>query len=889
MSPPDGLEIDAWLRGGGIVVTSSDRATRALLHRFHIRRRDEGQHAWPAPRVITWPTFIQEAWLAFSSHDRMVLNAAQEEFLWESIIAGEKRLATVLEGPRHRLARLVMEAHGLVCGYAPRYLHAKARTGWSFDPGTFSDWLTLFDAECEASQLLSASRVALELIPLLEASRSARAPVLAVGFDKLQPVQQALLDAWGTWRHTDPSPLATSVHYGSTTDPRQELESCAAWCMQLLAKRPSARILVLTQAAAERRGEIERAFLRNTPAGSVPMFEFSLGVSLHDVPLIRRFLLSLRWLLEAVEESALDWLFSAHFAGSNAEQSAALQAHMRAIRHDGHEQPAWTLEAFLRERNGSTTLPKSWMERMTGARDHLLASIRRDRMQLDWAALVPELLEKIFPGETRTLSSADFQVMQRWEQVLNTSASLGFNGQRTSWQHYLERLEILTQETLFAPESTDAPIQIMGVAEAAGLTADAIWFLGADEDAWPPRGAAHPLLPLQVQREAEMPHASPQLDLKMAHLMTQRLMTSAPLVRFSYARDNGSVEARPSRVLMQFAGSPEPLHEVTDSDVPPRTIVVQDLAVLPCPDHAASGGAGLLTAQSQCPFQAFATSRLGAEPWRPAEPCLTAAQRGQILHALLRAVWSGPPEGLHSLDDLLSLSNPKEFVSGHVRRILASKLSSSMRERMSAQYLKLEDERLTQLVMEWLAFEATRHPFQVELAESPAVVTIAGLVLKLRLDRIDRLQDGSVLVIDYKTGDNKIKDWRLPRPADVQLPLYAGFAIPAEEVLGGLVYAKVRSGQAAFEGHLVDAKGQLLESLHSNHSLVKNGLTPEQIHQWRDAIEQLALDYLQGKSTVDPRDYPKTCDSCRLQAVCRIQEHTGLPAAEIVDPEESDD
>ena len=889
MSPPDDLEIDAWLRDGGIVVTSSDRATRALLHRFHIRRRDEGQHAWPAPRVMTWPMFVQEAWLEFSSHDRMVLNAAQEELLWDTIIAGEKRIATVLEGPRHRLARLVMEAHGLVCGYAPRYLQAKARTGWSFDPGTFSDWLSLFDAKCEASQLLSATRVALELIPLLAASRSARAPVLVVGFDRLQPTQQTLLDAWGTWRHADLAPPATEVHYGSATDPRQELGACAAWCMQLLAKRPATRILVLTQSVAERRGEIERAFLQIAPAGSAPMFEFSLGVSLRDVPLIRRFLLSLRWLLEAVDESALDWLFSGHFAGGSAEQSAALQAHMRAIRHAGHEQPTWTLEAFLRERNGSTTLPRSWVDCMTGARNHLLASIQRDRIPLDWAALVSELLEKIFPGETRTLSSTDFQVMQRWEHVMDTSASLGFNGQRTSWQHYLERLEILTQETLFAPESTDAPIQIMGVAEAAGLAADAIWFLGADEDAWPPRGAVHPLLPLPVQRETEMPHASPQLDLKMARLMTQRLMTSAPLVRFSYARDNGSAEARPSRVLMQIAGPSEPLPEVTESDAPPRIIAVQDVAALPCPARTASGGAGLLTAQSQCPFQAFATSRLGAEPWRPAQPCLTAAQRGQLLHLVLRAVWSGPPEGLHSLDDLLSLSDPKGFVAGHVRRILASKLSGSMRERMSAHYLKLEDERLTQLVLEWLAFEATRQPFQVELAESPGAVTIAGLVLKLRLDRIDRLQDGSVLVIDYKSGDDQIKDWRLPRPANVQLPLYAGFAIPAKEMLGGLVYAKVRSGEAAFEGHVADAKGQLIASLHSNQSLMKNRLTAEQMHQWRNAIEQLALDYLEGKSSVDPRDYPKTCDSCRLQAVCRIQEHRSLTAVEAVDPEESDD
>jgi len=29
---------------------------------------------------------------------------------------------------------------------------------------------------------------------------------------------------------------------------------------------------------------------------------------------------------------------------------------------------------------------------------------------------------------------------------------------------------------------------------------------------------------------------------------------------------------------------------------------------------------------------------------------------------------------------------------------------------------------------------------------------------------------------------------------------------------------------------------------------------------------------VRGRAEVDPRDYPKTCERCGLQAVCRIQE-----------------
>ena len=55
-----------------------------------------------------------------------------------------------------------------------------------------------------------------------------------------------------------------------------------------------------------------------------------------------------------------------------------------------------------------------------------------------------------------------------------------------------------------------------------------IWFLGADEDAWPAGGSTHPLLPLEVQREDGMPHATPQLDWDLAEAVTARLLASAP-------------------------------------------------------------------------------------------------------------------------------------------------------------------------------------------------------------------------------------------------------------------------------------------------------------------------------------------------------------------------
>jgi ATP-dependent helicase/DNAse subunit B len=313
------------------------------------------------------------------------------------------------------------------------------------------------------------------------------------------------------------------------------------------------------------------------------------------------------------------------------------------------------------------------------------------------------------------------------------------------------------------------------------------------------------------------------------------------------------------------------------------TLPFEDSSRIPFPPGKVEGGASVLTHQSQCPFKAFANARLAAQSWQPAEPALTAAQRGSLLHAVLHSIWAGPPLGIRTLQQLQSLTNRAEFVAAHVARALQQKLPPGLRDRMPRRYLELEDLRLTRLITEWLNYESARIEFEVIETEAERPIQLAGLSFNLRLDRIDRLVDRSLLVIDYKTGAVTPQSWQLPRPNDVQLPLYAGFAIDDEELLGGLVFAKVRSGDQSFTGHVGGANATLFSGLTASSSLVKNSLTAETLIDWRQYIDQLARDFLSGRAEVDPRDYPKTCENCGLETLCRIAENRAL-----LDPYEVD-
>lgn len=888
-------ELDAWLSAGGLVVTASERAARAMLRAYHRARRSEGRTGWNSPRVTHWQAFVRVEWEKRARDGRLVLNPHQELLLWRRIVAASGLPAAVLESPRRKLATLAMEAHARICAFASQYLDERRRNGWDQDPAVWSGWLKEFDAACRDCATVSAERVALGLPDLLD-EREQRPALVLAGVDRLTLSQRGVLDAWGEWRQLAADEPAENVAFFRAPDASSELAACAAWCRQIAESRPERRMLVIAQDVAERRGEMERAFLRENERGADLQVEFSLGIPLGQTAVARSAEMVLRWLDGALEEQELDWLIAVGHASASEHETAELAATMRGIRKRSCQRTQWSLRNFAAE---SMLLSPAWSERMRGAQERLAAAAGRDRSAFEWAAIASQLLKTAgWPG-ARPQSSGEFQSARRWGQVLEACGSLGFDGQHMSWNDFSAELRAATDETLFAPESEDAPIVIAGPAESAGLTADAIWFLGAHEYAWPAGGTMNPLLPAAVQREAGMPHASAALDWELAQAVTERLLWSGAEVRFSYSAQIDGADARPSRLIRQSATAPEAMPGELNAApfAVPITVPYEDTSRVPLEIAAlfgadqpatALGGSGVISTQSNCPFKAFVTSRLRAVTWDAAEAGLTPAERGELVHAVLHTVWGGPPQGLRSLDDLRAKTDLSPFVTEHVRNAMAG-IPRRVREQMPARYLELEEKRLTRLVTAWLDYESGRAEFVVQETELKRPVNIAGLRLNLRLDRLDRLNDGTFLVIDYKTGRATDRAWNLPRPENLQLPLYSGFGLEDGQDLGGLVFAKVQAGkEMSFAGRVADAQGTLLPNLGRTCALVKKPFAAEQLIDWREKIENLARDFLAGRADVDPRDPPTTCEGCALHVLCRIQEREPEFCAGEVSDEDSD-
>lgn len=878
------VEILDALERGGTVVTGNQRAARTLQRAFERHNRELGLKNWQPAAVLAWDSWLAGLWheLVVQGHaTQLVLNRSQEHAVWRTVLEADDELASLMSV--EALAEMASETWGQVCRYEGRR-RMRGAAGGNSDTRSFQRWASIFERLSKTEDFISQAQMEAMLRSFVEAGVVAvpSGTLVLVGFDALTPAQTSLITALrGAGVTISELPLEVEAETRllvGLDDEHEEVSVAARWTRRFLEQHPKARVAVVVPGLDAERREIDRVFREILApelqdirvAADIAPYEFSVGRPLAEMAAVTAALELLRWAFEplAIERiSAL--LVSPHFAMAGEERGARAEFDAFELRRLRMLRPEISLERLLNILARSKRAAK--MPTLLSALRRINAFGKRLRAgtlhsHAEWAERMRELLESADWQAGARESSLEFQLRRKWESALDELARLDFDSTRVEFAQALDAVERIAQQTMFAAESRDAPVQVMGPLEAAGSIFDAIWFLRSGELSWPMQTGSNSLLPWYLQRELGMPGTDIERDSEYASRMTLRIAHSAKRVIFSYARESGETRQRPSPVVSSLHLQPVDAVELVgavEERAPIALEMSEDAArVRELPDQVIRGGAKILELQAACGFRAFAEQRLWATELDSIEPGMDARESGTVVHKVLEVFWGA----VKTQDALRSMTKEErdEVLDWSIAEGL-KRTENSATAAWDVAYIEMQRERLRRLLSGWLELEAERElPFEVKLSEKEFEdVHLGPLRLSVRMDRVDRVAGGEVL-IDYKTGMASPNDWLSERPDAPQLPLYAILSAP--EQLRGVAFGLVRAGEGrALLGYATDA-GVL-----SKPARLKEAATLEQqVERWRDVLTGLAEEFHRGDARVRPKQYPGTCQRCGQRLLCRL-------------------
>jgi probable DNA repair protein len=883
MAPPLPEAIAAALARGATIVAPTQRAARAIRRAFDTQQQAAGRTLWTPANILPLESWLAAQWhrrLLTGAESRILLNRTQEHALWREIVQADP------DTPRLRsadaLADLAARAWSLlnIYGARPRLREFPLST----DTRAFERWSRAFERRLSRAQFITAAE-----LPAALALNSEPAAIALVDFDNLPPALATLFQTLQAESLQTANPSA-ATHQVAAEDDSRELEAAAHWIRGQLARDPHTAIAVVVPDLAGRRAAIDRTFgpilapeaLPITAPAAPPIYEFSLGRPLAELPLITTALDLLAWLLDPLPIDRIAALLLSPFLTPPETTAAAAEFDVHELRQLSLLRPELTLDRTLQLLDRSTrreTLAPlvNHLRNLSRAARALQFSSKAIRHHAAWADTLRALLEAAGWSRHANRTSLLFQQHRRFDSALDELATLdAIESNRPTAPEALAAFTRILRQTVFAPESKNASVQILGPLELGGIPFDALWFLSADDLAWPSPSTVNPLIPWQLQRVFGMPGADRTRDDDAALALTTRIARSATTAVFSFARRSDDGERRPSPLLAALDATPLAL-DATPPPHPSKLLeqIPDDTTLPPLPDAVTPGGSRILQLQAACAFRAFAETRLHSSQPETRAIGLNPMERGSLVHHVMEAFWT-------SIDSQQAL---RALTTADRDAILTRSIAAAF-DRLKAQpetlwdeaYLRIQHRRLQTLLAPWLEAELQRSPFTVLPPEQRRVVQLGPLALDLRIDRIDLTPAGH-LILDYKTGDASPASWRGDRPDEPQLPLYAVLADQLGRQLAGVAFALLRPGAGmGLKGYAEDPA--LLAA--AKPAPMEAPSLAEQVELWRETLTSLAHAYAAGDTRVAPKLYPKTCERCHQRILCRLDPTT---LAEALDPE----
>lgn len=898
--------IEAQAHSKVALVTCNLRLAQELRQQYDLHQASQGKTTWPEISFITfsqwqdltWQSCLQQSVFlpVLRSHldqyrDHKVLSKKQTAVLWQEVLENHT------DDPLLNTAsavNLAMDAYDRLYGWQVQEQELIAYA--NPDTEQFLHWLDYFEQELTQQHWLTSVQQLKILCDCM--SRSGYAGfdhLMLYGFDSFTPLQGELFanlsDSGCVVDFLDEQLLSDlPIHQPSIQafhDTKQEWQAAAQWALEQTQNDRSKRLAIVIPGIEQKRGDVESCVsqvitpwsrYQIAPFNYRPFFNISIGQALNQYPLIRAAVLLIKATLLPLTLS--EWRFlllcpDILGAKEEKEQRAHLDARVWQQGVSGYD-----LKSFVQviqsmgNHNSSEDETDNEMQVLAPQlqqalkallEHHQLFSRERKHTLQNCVEHWNHVLTLFQWSQQRTSTSEVFQLLEKWRSVLDEFLQLSTVLPETSITEAFSQFDHLLTETLFQPQSESDSIHILGTLEASGQRFDAIWITGMTDEEWPVKSNPNPYIPFQLQRQYAMPRSTAERELEMAQRIQHRFQVTVPDLIFSYPKWEKDKPLAASPLIKNFVMT----EAVSENPVKGDSALFQSTRFdtsIPLQAHeAATGGSGLLKDQGDCPFKAFAKYRLLATPLPEVLSGVSPAERGNMVHELLEVFW-------HFCKDsktLLQLSDQQitERLSQSAQKIVSAVLGDRFHE--WPRWLNLEHQQLVQLVKIWLQQETLRKPFRVLTLEQWRQVELEGLNLKVRIDRMDELENGGYLLIDYKTGSVSNQGWLKEELSEPQLPLYC---LAEGDQVRAIAFAQVRYENSVFIG-VTDSQTKLYSE--ENKKIHHQEDWSHLVNQWRRELSRLAISFKQGQASVTPRNRATSCQYCDLPTFCRISEHHG--------------
>ena len=860
------------------ILTVNNRLARRMTQDLARQAVREGGAA-ELPSVVPWSGWIAQQLTQSGFHENvhphsLVLDTFGSQLLWGQIIEEIEATTPLLD--TQQAAAAVQQADKLL----DEWMIEVEPSSVTEEYAHFIVWREQYREQLQRLNALDPNLAIDRVIEHVGQDLPVPEQLLLVGFSELTPRMSCLLEALRA-RNVSIALLeqevpeqAQLVRVVSETA-QTEWEAAAFWARDKLEQNPEGRFAIVAVSleadAAFARRTLSRILAPSTSTAELPPKKFSYNVAvaraLSEWQAGRAVLAWLRTFVLMKERGrarASDLgaaLLSGYCAGDLSELGARANIDARWRRNQLTE---LSLAGWSKSLEGLEQLLPAW---------HLAWQAWADlprRETLDfWSAVFRQSLATLgFPGRSRQ-SSTVYQVIEALDDLFERFDALSPVLSQVSASEALGVFGRLMRGVAFQPQrDPDARLDVLGMLEAEGGRWDAVWILGLTDEVFPAVARPNPFIPLSALRRAGAPRATPEREREWAGQMFAHLCALAPNVVLSSAMHEGERGLRPSPLISHV-----PLSEFMQTGEAPSFAPspLESLEDLKAPalgaEEQVSGGVSLLELQARNPLWAFVRYRLGASGLLAYSDLPSNALRGEFLHDTMEVLW----KELRSQTALRHAASTDALDAMITRAVQfsAEKNLSGMRPALRA----LEEKRAVSIVSAWLVTELERLPFVVVDAEEKYTLSVAGLKLNVRLDRMDQLEDGRAVVIDYKGGKNLPKvltDWQKIRPVSLQLPAYASVLAQRDALdsIAGLMLVHLHSKAKPPVGLLREEIGLKGPTLFQDANYPDADWTAA-MQRLNASIEKLAVEFTSGVA-INQSWSKSDLEYCDVQALLRI-------------------